>query len=333
MEEVGDATGEGGKTCELRDGTIAVVADHREIASGVIEELQRMSGVEVRLEQLPVGDYLVDGVCLFERKSLRDLARSIIDGRLFSQAKRLVAGPLRAAVILEGTSRDLEGSAMSRESVLGAIVSLTLVFELPVLRSRNPAESARLHNLCRAATALAGERRAASSREAAQGQTPSSVAPAAGFAWHWPRPGHRLAGTVRERPGRHDRCSRSFGGRGRDRGENRLSDPRSIGVTFLCLGLFQDPHRDLGSNNAGLASTTPRPPPNAMPGKAPKQGTRVVFTSQVSFSSASSLEQSHPSHRKRAAQALGACSADQAGPKRSVSPPSGPGKKFSFSIP
>lgn len=144
MKEVGEHTGEGGKACEVRDRTIRVVADHREAAGGVIEELRRMPGVEVRLEQLPVGDYLVDGVCLFERKSLRDLARSIIDGRLFSQAKRLVAGPWRAAVILEGTGRDLEGSAMSREAVLGAIVSLTLVFALPVLRSREPAETARL---------------------------------------------------------------------------------------------------------------------------------------------------------------------------------------------
>lgn len=144
MEEICEPIGDGGKVCDPHTRITTVVADHREVASGVIEELRRMPGVEVRLEQLPVGDYLVDGLCLFERKSLRDLARSIIDGRLFSQAKRLVAGPRRSAIILEGTSRDLQGSALSRESLLGAIVSLTLVFELPVLRSGSPAESARL---------------------------------------------------------------------------------------------------------------------------------------------------------------------------------------------
>ena len=33
---------------------------------------------------------------------------------------------------------------MHREALLGAVVSLTLIFDLPVLRSRDPAESARL---------------------------------------------------------------------------------------------------------------------------------------------------------------------------------------------
>ncbi len=125
MNEECEHPSEGSKPREARDQTTRVVADHREDASGVIEELERIPGVEVRVAQLPVGDYWVDGVCLFERKSLRDLTRSIIDGRLFSQAKRLVAGGGRAAVILEGTGRDLEGTgrdlegtAMSREPII-----------------------------------------------------------------------------------------------------------------------------------------------------------------------------------------------------------------------
>ena len=38
-------------------------------------------------------------------------------------------------MILEGTSRDWEGNAMRREALLGVVVSLTLIFELPVRRS------------------------------------------------------------------------------------------------------------------------------------------------------------------------------------------------------
>jgi ERCC4-type nuclease len=121
-----------------------VVADHRETASGVIDALKQMRGVVVRVAPLKLGDYLLNNACLFERKTLPDFAASIKDGRLFAQANRLAAWPDRAAIIIEGTSQDLNASSMRREALLGARISLTLVYDLPVLRSREPAETARL---------------------------------------------------------------------------------------------------------------------------------------------------------------------------------------------
>jgi ERCC4-type nuclease len=121
-----------------------VIVDHRETASGVLDALKQMRGVEVRLAHLKLGDYLLNSVCLFERKTLLDFAASIKDGRLFAQAKRLAAWPDRAAIIIEGTSHDLNAIAMRREALQGALISLTLVYDLPVLRSREPAETARL---------------------------------------------------------------------------------------------------------------------------------------------------------------------------------------------
>lgn len=144
MNEVSEHAIEKRSFCEPHCPLTTIVADHREMASGLIDILKQMPGVEVRVEQLPLGDYLVNGVCLFERKTLQDFAKSLIDGRLFSQATRLAAGRVRAAIILEGTGRDLEGNAIHREALLGAMVSLTLILDLPVLRSREPAESARL---------------------------------------------------------------------------------------------------------------------------------------------------------------------------------------------
>ena len=144
MNEASEATIDNQASCNLQESITTIVADHRELASGVIDALKQIPGAEVQVEQLPLGDYLVNGVCLFERKTLRDLVESLIDGRLFSQAVRLSGSHLRTAMILEGTARDLEGNGMHREALLGAIVSLTLVFELPVLRSREPEESARL---------------------------------------------------------------------------------------------------------------------------------------------------------------------------------------------
>jgi len=68
---------------------------------------------------------------------------SLIDGRLFSQAKRLADSPLPAFVILE----DDKGAKLPRitaEALEGALVTLPVIFGIPVLRSAGPAQSVRL---------------------------------------------------------------------------------------------------------------------------------------------------------------------------------------------
>lgn len=123
---------------------IAIIADHREAGSGTVEALRSLDGVTVSVEHLPLGDYEVDGRLLVERKTLIDLAASLKDGRLLRQACRLATAPLRPVVILEGTARDLAASRMPREAIQGALVTLTVVLGLPLLRAKDPGESARL---------------------------------------------------------------------------------------------------------------------------------------------------------------------------------------------
>jgi len=123
---------------------IHVIADDRESGSSVNQALARLEGIDVRVQRLKLGDYEVDGRCLFERKTVLDLAASVADGRLFHQAHRLANSGTLAALIIEGRGSDLSGSGMRREAIQGAIISLTLVFGLPVLRSYDPEETARL---------------------------------------------------------------------------------------------------------------------------------------------------------------------------------------------
>lgn len=124
--------------------SLSVVADHREANSGVVDALRHIDGVIVTLGHLRLGDYEVDGCCLFERKTLLDFATSIKDGRLFTQANRLAASGIPVAMILEGRAGTLTQSGMSRESIQGALVCLSLIYNLPVLRSLDPPETARL---------------------------------------------------------------------------------------------------------------------------------------------------------------------------------------------
>jgi ERCC4-type nuclease len=123
---------------------VTIVIDDRESDSGVVEILRAREDVEIRIERLSLGDYLVDDFLLVERKTLPDLIASIKDGRLFGQGCRLAGAGVWAAVVLEGTARDLAECGMRREAIQGALITLTLFLGLPLLRSQGPEETARL---------------------------------------------------------------------------------------------------------------------------------------------------------------------------------------------
>jgi ERCC4-type nuclease len=125
---------------------IPVLVDHREARSATVPLLEAADDFAVTFDHLATGDYHVDRTFVFERKRLCDLAMSIQGGRVFRQAKALaeLAPPLRGAIILEGTSADFTESAMRREAIQGALITVSLFFGVPVLRSRNAEETVAL---------------------------------------------------------------------------------------------------------------------------------------------------------------------------------------------
>ena len=118
-----------------------VIADDRERGSGIVTHLQE-TGVDVLEQRLPVGDYLVNNSLLVERKTLTDLAASIIDSRLFCQCTRLATSRYKPALLLEGRSEQLKKQGISRQSIQGALVMVGLFMNIPILRSASPFESA-----------------------------------------------------------------------------------------------------------------------------------------------------------------------------------------------
>lgn len=123
---------------------IFIIADDRERDSGVIEALSVLEGVKVRVERLKIGDYRVGKNLLFERKTLSDLTISIVQGRFFSQSQRLASSPYRGVIILEGKGRDIYHTSVKREAVQGALINVSVLMGLPILRSVDPAETADL---------------------------------------------------------------------------------------------------------------------------------------------------------------------------------------------
>ena len=121
---------------------ITILVDDRE-SSLVSDVLRQSPELDVTVTRLRLGDYLADGRLLFERKTISDLVLSVIDGRLFLQARRLASSPPRAGLILEGPDDAFDENGMSWEAVQGALVTTSLFFGIPILRTRSPDETAR----------------------------------------------------------------------------------------------------------------------------------------------------------------------------------------------
>lgn len=77
-----------------------ILCDYRERPSE-IPDLLRKADCEVEFAQLPVGDYIIAGRILVERKSAADLDSSIKDRRLFDQMQRASEAYERVILIVE----------------------------------------------------------------------------------------------------------------------------------------------------------------------------------------------------------------------------------------
>ena len=118
-----------------------VVADERERASGVPEELSKLN-VRVYFSRLPVADYVLNPELAVERKSVKDLVSSVYDSRLFYQAAKLSAAYAKPFLLVEGDSKEVESLAKNLKSFYGAIANVTLAYGLRVLYTANPKETA-----------------------------------------------------------------------------------------------------------------------------------------------------------------------------------------------
>ncbi|MFW3145762.1 MAG: DEAD/DEAH box helicase [Thermoplasmatota archaeon] len=124
-----------------RSDKIEIVVDQREMPSGVVEELVR-SDVKVVPGQLGEGDYILSARVAVERKTAEDLANSLVDGRLFKQMEALRSSYERPILLVEGDGL-FDARRISKNSMMGALVSINLDFNIPIIFTRDPSETAR----------------------------------------------------------------------------------------------------------------------------------------------------------------------------------------------
>jgi len=122
---------------------VEVVADQRETKSKVVRELDSSDGIDVALETLDVGDYVLSDRVAVERKSVEDFLDTITGGRsLFDQMGDLSSSYARPLLVLEGERESLYATGVHPNAVRGALASVVVDYGVPVLFTADQQETA-----------------------------------------------------------------------------------------------------------------------------------------------------------------------------------------------
>lgn len=128
------------KAISKEDGQFGIIqVDHRESSTTFVAHMRSLK-CNIQLTHLYHGDVRISDRVLIERKSSRDIISSLMDGRLLSQCRRLLAAAPRPLLLVEMGSGN--GHAVHPNAVLGALAHITLDLGVPVMMTQDAKESA-----------------------------------------------------------------------------------------------------------------------------------------------------------------------------------------------
>ncbi len=110
---------------------IVIVCDCREERSCIPLSLKQQ-GVDVKMETLLTGDYIVNNGIIVERKTKEDFIASLIGNRLFEQCHRLKKTSYNHIMLIEGNPYKT-GYDISYEAVKGALLSISVSWQIPIV--------------------------------------------------------------------------------------------------------------------------------------------------------------------------------------------------------
>lgn len=116
-----------------------ILVDYRE-KSCKLPDCLSDAGFELIIKKLPYCDYVINQEIFIERKTGRDFATSIIDGRLFEQAWKMKRFLPRPLYLIEGNPFNSKIN-ITREAIKGAAVSLQAIWHIPMLYAANIEQS------------------------------------------------------------------------------------------------------------------------------------------------------------------------------------------------
>lgn len=121
----------------MQNNAVVIICDDRE--KEIAKNLSDF-GIEVKIDRLDVGDFILSDRVAVERKTDRDFVNSIIDKRIFEQAKMMNESFEIPIFMIEGKEFYLHRD-MNENAIRGAIISLTIDYRIPIIFSSSPRET------------------------------------------------------------------------------------------------------------------------------------------------------------------------------------------------
>jgi ERCC4-related helicase len=121
---------------------IRIIIDNRELRSTIAKSLKNLD-VDLQVETLEVGDYILSDRVGVETKTTDDLAQSIVDKRLFTQLGAL-RDTFEIPILLVSGANLFIARGVNPAAIRGAIASAMVDFNVPIVNVNSAAEAANL---------------------------------------------------------------------------------------------------------------------------------------------------------------------------------------------
>ncbi|WP_297980390.1 DEAD/DEAH box helicase [uncultured Methanobrevibacter sp.] len=118
---------------------VFIYVDSREGNSRVIRALDTL-GVKVKINAMAVADYQVSEEVAIERKTATDFVDSIMDKRLFKQARMMREEFKKPIMILEGDN--FYSGFINPNAIRGSLASIAIDYGISIIPTRNPEDTA-----------------------------------------------------------------------------------------------------------------------------------------------------------------------------------------------
>ncbi|MCD7781996.1 MAG: DEAD/DEAH box helicase [Methanosphaera sp.] len=113
--------------------------DYREKNSNIMRELDKIK-CKINVKTMSVGDYQITDDIIIERKTVDDFSKSIVDKRLYQQAKQLKENCSKPLMIIEGDN--IYHTFLHPNAIRGALTSIAIDFQIPIIQTQNETDTA-----------------------------------------------------------------------------------------------------------------------------------------------------------------------------------------------
>ena len=117
---------------------LEIYIDHRERGTSIIRKLLEKN-VDLKQATLPVGDFILSNDVAIERKTTNDFSQTLIRGDLFPQLIKLKETYAKPLLLIEG--ENIFNSSISSNAIFGAISSIIVDYNIPILYTSNEEET------------------------------------------------------------------------------------------------------------------------------------------------------------------------------------------------